>query len=36
MQEINGLLSPERKPKMNVERVREINQNAPGRTNQLV
>ena len=36
MQEINGLLSPEREPKMNVERVREINQNAPGRTNQLV
>ena len=36
MQEINGLLSPERKPKMSVERVREINQTAPGRTNQLV
>jgi len=36
MQEINGLLSPERKPKMDVARVREINQCAPGRTNQLV
>ncbi len=36
MQEINGLLSPERKPKMDVARVREINQTAPGRTNQLV
>ena len=36
MQEINGLLSPERQPKMDVKRVREINQNAPGRTNQLV
>ena len=35
MQEINGLLSPERQPKMDVKRVREINQNAPGRTNQL-
>ncbi|MBR5288461.1 MAG: glycoside hydrolase family 2 [Clostridia bacterium] len=36
MQEINGLLSPERQPKMDVARVREINQTAPGRTNQLV
>ena len=35
MQEINGLLTPDRKPKMSVERVREINQTAPGRTNQL-
>ena len=32
---INGLLTPDRKPKMNVERVRAINQNALGRTNQL-
>ena len=36
MQEINGLLTPERKPKMDVERVRRINQAAPGRTNQLI
>ena len=36
MQEINGLLTPDRRPKMDVERVREINQNAPGRTNQLL
>ena len=35
MQEINGLLTPDRKPKMDVERVRAINQNALGRTNQL-
>ena len=36
MQEINGLLTPDRQPKMDVERVREINQAAAGRTNQLI
>lgn len=36
MQEINGLLTPDRRPKMDVERVREINQAAAGRTNQLI
>ena len=35
MQEINGLLTPDRKPKMDVERVRAINRNPDGKTNQL-
>ena len=34
MQEINGLLSPDRKPKVDVERVKAININPRNRTNQ--
>ncbi len=36
MQEINGLLTPDRKPKMDVARVRAVNQNPLGKTNQLI
>lgn len=34
MQEINGLLTPDRQPKMDVERFAALNQNLPGNTNQ--
>lgn len=36
MQEINGLLTPDRKPKMDVERFCKLNQNPVGKTNQLI
>lgn len=36
MQEINGLLTPERTPKVDVKRFAALNQNAPGRTNQCL
>lgn len=36
MQEINGLLTPGRQPKVDVARVCGINLTAPGRTNQLI
>ena len=36
MQEINGLLTPDRKPKMNVERLRALNQSPDGTTNQII
>lgn len=35
MQEINGLLTPDRKPKVDVNRVREINKNGLCRSNQV-
>ena len=31
MQEVNGLLTPDRKPKMDVERFAKLNQNPEGR-----
>ena len=34
MQEINGLLTPERKPKMDVKRFKSMNQNPEANTNQ--
>lgn len=36
MQEINGLLTPDRQAKVDVERVRAVNQNPAGRTNQVI
>ena len=36
MQEINGLLTPDRKPKMNVERLLALNQSPDGTTNQII
>ncbi|MDO5299809.1 MAG: glycoside hydrolase family 2 TIM barrel-domain containing protein [Clostridia bacterium] len=36
MQEINGLLTPDRQPKMDVARFAALNQNPPGKTNQVI
>lgn len=36
MQEINGLLTPDRRPKVDVKRFASLNRNPLGRTNQVI